>query len=122
MTKEKLELSPIDSAKVLAIEKAAELAKKHLVNVYPIVFEAGENDFVIGYIKEPSRLSKYRFLDKASSGIMSAAAEVLDLYLIKEESDSRIYSNRSEDDEYNMGAAAECGALMKVSNSILKKN
>jgi hypothetical protein len=103
------------------IAKAQELSKSLNVKVYPFVLKNGD-DKVVGYVKEPSRLSKYRYLDKAMTGAMSAAAELLEVCLIKEESDPRIMSEAPENDSFNIGAATFCASLLNVATDSLKKN
>jgi len=46
---------------------------------------------------------------------------MLDSVLIKEESDPRIYSERSEDDEIYLGAVMAALDLIKVGQNTLKK-
>jgi hypothetical protein len=102
--------------------KAEELTAQHMAKVIPVVFEEdGSTDRVIGFIKEPNRPTKIRMLDKSVFGSASAAAEALDICLIREESDPRIYSEASENDKYYMGAAMACFELVKYSVSTFKK-
>jgi hypothetical protein len=91
--------------------KAAELSKEFGVTVHAICFMGPDKENIVGFIKEPSRIVKYRFLDKAMSGPMSAAVELLEALLIKKDSDL-----------YNIGAATSCAALINVSTDMLKKN
>jgi hypothetical protein len=58
------------------------------------------SEFVIGYIKEPTRLSKMRAIDKVNTGQASFAyQELLESCLIKEESDALILSEKAENDK-----------------------
>lgn len=105
---------------------AAELTKKHGANVTPILFydQADENqtDPLKGYLKEPNRLAKLRILDKSSQiGDFSASAEMIDLCLIKEESDPRIYSEAPENDKFFLGACYRCQQLITMSFDQIKK-
>jgi len=102
-------------------EKAQQLSTRFGVKVHPFLLKNGD-DQVIGYVKEPSRLSKYRYLDKAMTGAMSAALELLEVCLIKEESDPRITSEAPENDIYNIGAATFCASLLNIATDSLKKN
>lgn len=103
-------------------EKADELSKKYSVKVFPIVFEDAETGVqVVGFAKEPSRMVKARVLDKALSGAVTAATELMDAILIKEESDPRIYSEASENDKYYFGAAMACQQTIAVSVNQFKK-
>lgn len=103
-------------------ERADELSKQLNVKVHPIVFkENADAEEVVGYIKEPSRAVKLAVLDKAFMGGFNAASEMLDIILLKEYSDPRIYSENSEDDKYYLGAVAAAFELVKFSTNTLKK-
>jgi hypothetical protein len=79
-------------------------------------------DPVIGYIKEPPRLVKIRVLDKSSQvGDFAAASEMLDLCLIKDASDYRIYSEKSEHDSYFLGACYSAQKILQIALSQFKK-
>jgi hypothetical protein len=105
-----------------AILKADELTKTLNVKVHPIVFQDNENsEPIIGFIKEPSRMVKLAVLDKSVMGGFSAAAEVLDSILIKEESDPRIYSENPEHDSIYLGAVSACYELITLNRNLLKK-
>jgi hypothetical protein len=110
-------------AEDLANEKALELSEQLGVKVHPIVFKdkvTGED--IIGYLKEPNRAVKMAVLDKSVMGGFSAAQEMLEIILIKEHSNPRIYSDRPEDDEYNIGAVMAAFELVKFSVNSAKKN
>lgn len=103
-------------------EKSDELSKIHNCKVFPIVFKAVEGgEDVVGYIKEPPRFVKMRVMDKGLTQPVSAASEVVDAYLIKEESDPRIYSESSENDVYSIGATMEAYSLIKMAVNQFKK-
>lgn len=99
--------------------KAEELSVKHGCKVVPIALE----DDVVGFLKEPPRFVKMRFLDKmtAQQSSISTMSELLDAYLIKEESDPRIFSEDSENDKYYFGATMAAIDFIKVQPSLLKK-
>lgn len=102
--------------------KAVELGVKHSCKVFPIVFKAVEGgEDVIGFIKEPPRFVKMRVMDKGLTSPVSAASEVVDAYLIKEESDARIYSEAQENDVYYIGATMEAYSLVKMAVNQFKK-
>jgi hypothetical protein len=65
-------------------------------------------------VKEPSRAVKIAVMDKSLVGMYSASEQMLEVILIKEESDPRISSERSEDDKYYLGAVMEAYNLVKV--------
>jgi hypothetical protein len=103
-------------------EKAVELSQQLGVKVHAIVFkEDPDSPEVVGYLKEPSRAVKLAVLDKAALGGFSAAGEMLDLILLKEHSDPRISSERSEDDKIYLGAVMAAFDLVKFSTNTLKK-
>ena len=101
--------------------KADELSKIHNCKVHPLVFKASESDEVIGFIKEPPRFVKLRVMDKGLTAPISASAELVDAYLIKEASDSRIYDENPDNDKYYMGAAMEAYNLITLSVNQFKK-
>lgn len=106
----------------LAQAKAEELTLKLGIKVYPIVFRDEDTDEeLVGYLKEPARIVKLRVLDKALSGFVSAANELLDIIIIKEESDPRMYSERPEDDKFVIGATMAANDLIKSSINQFKK-
>jgi Fe2+ transport system protein B len=110
------------NAKEQAETKAQELSEQLGVKVHPLVFKENEDSQeVIGYIKEPSRAVKMAVLDKSIMGGYSAAAEMLDIILIKEHSDPRIYSERNEDDKIYLGAVMAAYDLVKFSSNLAKK-
>lgn len=106
----------------IAEQKAADLSAKMGVKVLPIIFKDGENDeYVVGYIKEPNRMVKAAILDKSLTGQFSAAAELLNVVIIKEASDPRITSEASENDKYFFAAALEAFSFITISSNLLKK-
>jgi hypothetical protein len=115
-------MEQVKSVAEMADIKAAELTEQLGVKVHPLVFkdEATGQD-IIGFIKEPSRQVKYAVLDKSMQGAFSAASEMLEAILIKEHSDPRIYSERAEDDQFNLGASMAAFQLVKLSANVAKK-
>lgn len=115
MTTEKLSKEDIE-------KKAESLSKIHSVKIHPLVFveeETGEQ--IIGYVKEPSRLVKLRVLDKAISSPITAAGELLDVILLREDSDVRILSENPEHDKYYLGAVMAAMGIIKYSQDTFKK-
>lgn len=102
--------------------KADELTVKHGVKVHPLVFKVKDEEQVVGFLKEPPRFVKMRVMDKGMTSPMSAASEIVDAYLIKEESDARIYSEASENDKYYLGAAYEAYQMVELAVNLVKKN
>jgi hypothetical protein len=102
--------------------KADELSIKKGSKVHPLVFMVeGSDDQIIGYIQEPPRFVKLRVMDKGLTSPISAASEVVDAYLIKEESDARIYSEAAENDKYYIGATLEAYNLVTLAVNQFKK-
>lgn len=108
---------------MLAIEeKAIALTQQYACKVHPIVFKtADDGETVIGYLKEPPREVKLRMMDKGISSPITAASEVLDAYLIKSESDPRIYTDGADNDKYYIGATMEAYDLVKIAVNQFKK-
>lgn len=109
-----------------ANERAQQLTEQLNVKVHPIVFkESEEAEPVIGFLKEPNRMVKLAVLDKTLMGSFSAAAEMLDVILIKDESDPRLYSEKPEHDKFYLGAVKAAQDLIQISieqSAAKKKN
>lgn len=101
-------------------QKADELSQQLNVKVHPLVFVDGDEQ-IVGYITEPNRVTKLRVLDKGMISPISAAAELLEVILLKDESDSRILSDKPENDKIYMGAVMECYNTIQVSINQFKK-
>ena len=103
-------------------EKAKELSVEYKCEVTPIVFkDADTTESVIGYVKEPTRMVKLRMLDKAAVGGFTAAGEVFEACLLKEESDPRFSSEKSEDDKIYFGGVLEMYNKVQFSVNQFKK-
>lgn len=123
---------PTKTAHELALEhvenRAAELSAKHGVKVYGLLFYRA-NDFeakadpIYGFLKEPPRLAKFRIMDEATKrGEMEVAAELLEIALLKEESDWRISTEQQEYDDVVMGAClAASQQIIRVAINQFKK-
>lgn len=102
--------------------KVGELKVKHGCPVHALVFKTdGDAEEIVGYIKEPPRFVKLRVMDKGLTQPMSAASEVVDAYLIKEDSDPRIYSEAQENDKYYLGAVLSAYNLIQLAVNQFKK-
>jgi hypothetical protein len=104
--------------------KKMDLEKQHGVEVHPIVFlveGAEKEDQVVGFIKEPPFLVKLRVMDKALISPISSAAELLEISLIKEASDSRIYDESPKNDKIRLGAVMAAYGLIKYQVDVYKK-
>ncbi len=106
-------------------EKAEELAKQHNVSkVHPVVqFERVTFARKVCYLKEPNYLTKIRVMDKATSlGVYTAAEELRELSVIKEESDPITYSESFESDDYKLGIVDYCLSMVqRLQNQFKKK-
>lgn len=118
MDQEKLE-----AAKKSAIEKAKELSEEQKTKVHPLVFFVeGDTDPVVGFVKEPNRSVKLAVMDKFNMGFYSACGQALDVCILKDHSDPRIYSERQEDDNYYFGAVNVLSELIQfAANQVDKK-
>ena len=101
--------------------KAEELTKAHGVKVHPLYFVTEDGDPVVGFLKEPPRFVKMKMLDKSVTNPISAASDIIDGYLIKEESDSRIYDEKPENDKYYIGATIEASKIIEAAINQFKK-
>jgi len=106
------ELSVVEQAQ----QKAIELSQLLGFKVHAIVFkDPVNNEDIVGFLKEPSRLQKIAVMDKMTiGGAFSASSELLDIIILKEHSNPRIYSERSEDDAVYIGACKAASELIKV--------
>jgi hypothetical protein len=120
MKKAEKENSIIDSQ----IEnKVTELEGVHKVKVHPFKFKVGENDFVIGYLKEPTYHIKKQALDISIRSITDASELILNTCLINEESDPRIWSEDAETKHtgIRLGAVMRAQELVTYFSDTLKK-
>jgi hypothetical protein len=103
-------------------DKAEQLSIREKCTVKPLLFvdsQTGEN--VIGFLKEPNRLLKLRMLDKSQHSAFSFAAEVLEVILLKEDSDKRFSSEKQEDDRFYFGAVTAAYEMVEMSVNNFKK-
>jgi hypothetical protein len=108
-----------------AKEKAEALSKREGVKVMPILFYMNGNtsDPIVGFLKTPSRIAKVKIMDKSDQvGSYSAAAEALELCLLKGDSDMRLISEAPEYDDIYMGALIAAQGLINASINQIKKN
>lgn len=114
----------LEAAKQAAKEKAQQLSEQLGVKVHPLVFvvEADGGEPVTGFLKEPPRAVKLAIMDKYNQGFYSACDQALDVVLLKEESDPRISSEKSEHDVYRMGAVTYLSEMIQyAANQVDKK-
>lgn len=112
-------LTPTEEVK----QKAQQLSLQHKCNVIPLYFKIQDSEPVTGFFKEPPRFMKLQIMDKITINQgMVAASAALDAYIIKEESDSRIWDEKSENDAYYLAAAQELLFSVQVAINQVKKN
>lgn len=98
-------------------QKAAELSQQIGRKVFPLVFVneiEGNDEQIVGYMQNPSRVVKMKAFDKTVISQASAGAELLENCLLKEHSDERIYSEKEEYDHIYMGACIAALNNIKV--------
>jgi len=96
--------------------RAEELTKIHGRKVIPLVYGT-EDEPVVGYLKEISRIAKIRILDSVLTGGMSACESLVDDCLIKEAD----YQKILDDDIYYIGVVNEINLMVKASANQFKK-
>jgi hypothetical protein len=97
-------------------KRAAELTEQHDRKVIPLVFGT-EEEPVIGYLKEISRVAKIRILDSALTGGMTACESLVDDCLIQEAD----YKKILEEDVYYLGVVNEINLMIKTAGNKFKK-
>jgi len=102
---------------------AKQLSLKYNCKINPIIFqETEESERIIGYIKEPTRMVKARTLDTAANGAITAALNLFEATLLKEESDPRFSSDKSEHDDIVLGGALVTMSTIQIrTNAFIKK-
>ena len=105
--------------------KADELSIREQCKVHPLVFKdlnnTDPNAMVIGYVKEPNRMTKLRYMDKSLMGASSAGAEIIESHILKDVSDARIYEERPENDTYFLGAVNALNSIITLAVEQFKK-
>jgi hypothetical protein len=103
------------------ILKADELTQREGCKVHPLVFMDEAEKNVVGFIKEPPRHVKLRVMDKGLTSPATAAAEVVDAFLLKDASDIRIWDEKPENDKYYLGATMEAYNMINMAVNQFKK-
>jgi hypothetical protein len=97
------------AAQEVAKEKALQLSEELKTKVHPLIFFVEKDkEPVVGYVKEPNRSVKLAVMDKYA-------------ILLKEHSDPRISSERSEDDMYYMGAVYAVSEMIQFAGNQVDK-
>jgi hypothetical protein len=123
MAKEKKGFETLDEAQEFANKKAEELTNKFGKKVHPMIFIQDEDstDYAIGYLKEPNRMDKIQAMDVAFSSPMKAGMRILEMGLIKEESDYRFLNDDSAYDAINIGAYQKALTIVQFASDLAKK-
>lgn len=123
MSIDKKNIITLDEQQTICEEKSKQLSLHYKARVIPIILRDEENEgaWIVGYMKEPNRITKLRMLDKSMQGMISAAAELFEVCILKEESDGRIYSDRPEHDKYYIGASLAANNFVQTSIDQFKK-
>lgn len=124
-TKEELDAETRDRNDAEAKARAEVISKREGVKITPILFYLNEkfDDPIVGFLKPPSRIAKVKIMDKSSQvGSYSAAAETLEICLLKSDSDMRFLSESPEYDDIYMGAIIAAQSLINASINQIKKN
>lgn len=101
-------------------EQAVEHSEKLGFKVEALVLNQGE-DTVIGFLKNPNREAKRAILDELLKSPTNAGKLYLDVSLVKEVSDPRLWSNDSDCDAIVMGAEMACVSKVELYQSEIKK-
>jgi hypothetical protein len=104
--------------------KAEELTAQLGVKVHAFTaIDNTEDNKVVAFIKEPSRLIKSRAMDKTYNGMgFTAGSEMLEACIIREESDPRFLNEAPENDKFYLGASKFCADLLVMATNNTKKN
>lgn len=108
-------------------DRVAELSAQYKCKIHPVIFGLDDgkqsDERIVGYLKEPPRTAKVRAMDKAMNGVITAAEELVEVCLLKEESDWRMSSEAPEWDYVHMGLCLAANNLVKSAQNLgeLKK-
>ena len=118
-------LKSIETKKEEVEIKRAELEKREGKKVHAFYFDTPDFGQVVGFIKEPALFVKMQSVDMAQRGSKTSAAQIiLDVCLMKEESDPRIYNDdpQGKYDDIKMGANFAAQGIITYCVDLLKKN
>lgn len=122
---EKLPFELTDEERKAIDEKCLELATKHgVAKVYPYVHvdKDRNNERIIGYISEPSYITKISLMDKSRNlGLHIASDELRELCLLRDESHPFTYGSEAFCDKYKLGVATFCTSVIDIALDGFKK-
>lgn len=105
-------------------EHASSLRKNGISKVHAVVqIEPETLQRAVCYLNEPNYTTKIRVMDKAvTHGIYTAADELREACLIRDQSDPITYGESWESDRYKMGVTDYClGLVTRLQNQFKKK-
>lgn len=117
-------MTELSKEELQGYEQQAEVIAKRIgiskVHVYVGIDD--NNDRVVGFIKEPSRMQKLFAMDKiATVGPFMAGEELRDALTLKDDSDPRTYSDSADCDKYVLGMTGTCVTIIEVAQNSFKK-
>jgi hypothetical protein len=118
-------LKGIETKKAEVELKRLELEKREGKKVHAFYFDTPDFGSVVGFVKEPALFVKMQSVDMAQRGSKTSAAQIiLDVCLMKEESDARIYTEdpTGKFDDIKMGANFAAQGIITYCVDLLKKN
>jgi len=127
MSKEKKEVKEQTPQEIKLAEieaKCVELAAKNgCFKVHPIIFISPVTKEIdaVGYVKEPPLQAKMAMLDMALQAPFSCAESVYDAYVIKEESDPRLWNKQPENDAFYLGGLKVASDIVQMYSNQFKK-
>ena len=113
-----------NDAKMLGIKaKQDELEAKFKVPIFPIVCRNGaaEKILAVGYLKKPGIQAQMAYMDLSARSPFSAGEVILDICILKEDSDPRLYTRSDENSEFYLTAVSEAGAMIQMYVNLFKK-
>lgn len=113
-------LEKLEGLKTEIDTKKLELEQKNKCEIKVFAF-ATKDDCVIGYLKDPDRLTKMRAIDMYEQSRTQAGDIILRSGLIQEESDSRILEEKKENDPFYLGAIDFAVKSVGMYLDVLKK-
>jgi hypothetical protein len=125
----KISLAELIDLQLAAIEQKAKdlLAKVNLPGnipthkIHPIVCREPSGIIAIGYLKEPNLQAKMAMLDMALQQPFSCAEQLYDTYIIKDESDARMYDKQPENDAFYLTGLDVTGKMVQMYSNAFKK-
>lgn len=118
---------PVKTELEIAIEnanaRADELGKKMNCKVHSLVFRIRkDSDIIIGFFKDPPRSLKLQLMDNAVSQTYTICSNILESFLIAEESDKRILDPAYENEPYYFGSVRAVEQCIATATNLANTN